>query len=173
MKTCSIVSHTDAHCLHVYTQCVSRCLRSVRACVSVCVCVCFCVCVQGNLTRSLKVSQQNQRRMAKAADDRKRRVCSASKSFHLTSIGWLAPGKIKPRSHPSTNPPTAPHAHQGHPLVVLLLRVVWASRQTTSINIVLCAKKQPKLRHLSVLKVERVCSLIRLFVRSFAPQIEK
>lgn len=141
-----------------------RCLRYVRACV--CLCVFVFVCVQGNLTRSLKVSQQNQRRMAKAADDRKRRVCSASKTFHLTSIGWLAPGKIKPRSHPQ-----APHAHQGHPPVVL--RVVRASRQTTSINIVLCAKKQPKLRHLSVLKVERVCSLIRLFVRSFAPQIEK
>lgn len=146
----------------VHTVRLSRCLRYVRACM----CVFVFVCVQGNLTRSLKVSQQNQRRMAKAADDRKRRVCSASKTFHLTSIGWLAPGKIKPRSHPQ-----APHAHQGHPPV--MLRVVRASRQTTSINIVLCAKKQPKLRHLSVLKVERVCSLIRLFVRSFAPQIEK
>lgn len=96
-----------------YRRPLPTCVHTVRlslfalcACMCVCVCVCFCVCVQGNLTRSLKVSQQNQRRMAKAADDRKRRVCSASKSFHLTSIGWLAPGKIKPRSHPTTHSTT-------------------------------------------------------------------
>lgn len=145
------------------THSASLSLFALCACMYVCVCICVCA-------RQLDSKPKSQ--SAKSATHgksgrRQEATCLQRKQNFSFNFYWVAgPREVKPRSHPQ-----APHAHQGHPPV--MLRVVRASRQTTSINIVLCAKKQPKLRHLSVLKVERVCSLIRLFVRSFAPQIEK
>jgi len=108
--------------------------------------------------RKTRLTARKSDALPKAAEE-KRRVCSASKTFHLTffsAVGGGVDGGF------SVEP--APHG-------------------TTSINIVLCAKNQPKLRHLSVLKVARAARISQLVAPSLShriiphplrhPQIEK
>lgn len=60
-------------------------------------------------------------------------------------------------------------AHRRETGIGIGLRIARSSSRTTSINIVLCAKNQPKLRHLSVLKVARAARCAISLVQHFAP----